>query len=51
MDDLDYLFATFTVVWVVIFGYILILSFRQRKLQKMIESVETKLSERDGEHA
>ncbi len=47
MDDMDYLFAVFAVVWVVIFGYILILSFRQRKLQRMIESIEMKVAEKN----
>ena len=36
MDDLDYLFTTFAVAWVVIFAYILMLSFRQRKLQQKL---------------
>ncbi len=44
MDDLDYLFATFAVVWVVIFAYILLLSFRQRQLQRRVESIETRIS-------
>ena len=47
MDDLDYLFAAFTAVWVVIFGYVLMLSFKQKKLQREIESIEAKLSGRD----
>jgi CcmD family protein len=42
MDDLDYLFTTFTVAWAVIFLYILLLSFRQRKLQRRMELLETK---------
>ena len=47
MDDLEYLFAAFTAVWVVIFGYILQLSLKQRRLQREIESIEMKLSEKD----
>jgi len=45
MDDLDYLFTTFAVAWVVIFAYILMLSFRQRKLQQKLESIKTRVSE------
>ncbi len=48
MDDLDYLFAAFTAVWVVIFGYILLLSFRQRKLRHEIDLLEQKVAERDS---
>lgn len=45
MDDLDYLFTTFTVAWAVIFAYILLLSFRQKRLQQKLESIKTRLSE------
>jgi len=48
VDDLDYLFAAFAVVWVVIFGYILLLSFRQRKLRQGIDLLEQKVTERDS---
>ena len=41
MDNLDYLFAAFTFVWVVIFGYILFLAQKQKKLQHEIEELES----------
>ena len=48
MDDLDYLFTTFTVGWAVIFAYILLLSFRQKKLQQKLESLQTRTSEEEN---
>ena len=37
MENLGYLFAAFAVVWVVLFGYVLILIQRQKKLQREID--------------
>ena len=48
MDDLDYLFAAFAVVWVMVFGYILLLSFRQRKLRQEFDLLEQKVTERNS---
>ena len=44
MDNLDYLFAAFATVWVVIFGYVLLLSRKQRQLQHELESLEVRIS-------
>ena len=41
MDNLGYLFAAFAVIWVMIFGYILVLMNRQKKLKREIEKLET----------
>jgi CcmD family protein len=41
MDNLGYLFAAFAVIWVVVFGYILVLVNRQKKLKREIEKLET----------
>ena len=41
MDNLGYLFAAFAVIWAVVFGYILILMNRQKKLKREIEKLET----------
>jgi CcmD family protein len=40
MDNLGYLFAAFAVIWAVVFGYILILMNRQKKLKRDIEKLE-----------
>lgn len=37
---MGYLFAAYTVIWVVIFGYVFVLYLRQRKLSREIESLE-----------
>lgn len=37
MENAGYLFAAFAVVWVVLFGYILILSQRQKRLRREID--------------
>lgn len=47
MDNLDYLFAAFAFVWIVIFGYILLLSMRQRQLRTEVSILEKRISEKD----
>ena len=37
MENASHLFAAFAIVWVVLFGYIFILSQRQKKLRREIE--------------
>ena len=41
MENLGYLFAAFAVIWAVVFGYILVLMNRQKKLKREIEKLET----------
>ncbi|UCC17459.1 MAG: CcmD family protein [Dehalococcoidales bacterium] len=41
MENSGYLFAAFAVIWAVVFGYILILINRQKKLKQEIEKLET----------
>ena len=43
MDNAGYIFAAFAIVWTVIFGYILILSLKQKGLQREIESLEKRI--------
>ena len=44
MENLGYLMAAYTVIWVVVFGYVLFMQRKQRRLQRQIdvlrESVE-----------
>ncbi|MFC1949353.1 CcmD family protein [Chloroflexota bacterium] len=37
MDNLTYLFAAYTVIWAVVFGYILFIKRKQKKLQQQID--------------
>lgn len=39
MDNLDYLFMAFAIVWVAIFCYIFVLSRRQKRVQRGIDSI------------
>ena len=41
MENSGYLFAAFGVIWAVVFGYILVLMNRQKKLKREIEKLET----------
>ena len=37
MDNLSFLFAAYTIIWAVIFGYVFYLYRKQRKLQREID--------------
>jgi CcmD family protein len=41
MDNFDYLLAAFSIVWVVLFAYIAVLSRRQRRVQREIDRLKT----------
>jgi CcmD family protein len=40
MENLGYLFAAYTVIWIVVFGYILFMQRKQKKLQQQITLLE-----------
>ena len=40
MDNMIYLFAAYTVIWAVVFGYVLFMQHRQRRLQREIDSLK-----------
>ncbi len=48
MDNLNFLFAAFTVVWGLIFLYITVLSRRNRALEREIEELREMLDRRQG---
>jgi len=37
MENLGYLFAAYTIIWAVIFGYVLFMRMKQRKLKHQID--------------
>lgn len=41
--NFPYLFAAFAVVWVVLFGYVLVLVTRQKKLQREIDALKEEM--------
>jgi CcmD family protein len=43
MKNLSYLFAAYTIIWVVIFGYILNLSRKNRELGREIGALKERL--------
>jgi CcmD family protein len=46
MDNLGYLLAVYSIIWVVLFLYVLFLLNGQRKLRKEIESLRKTLEEK-----
>jgi len=49
MENASYLFAAFTVIWALIFGYVLALFNRQRRLQREIDSLKEVLKGKEVE--
>lgn len=37
MDNLGYLFAAYTIIWAVVFGYVFFLYYKQRKLRQQMD--------------
>ncbi|MDO8568082.1 MAG: CcmD family protein [Dehalococcoidales bacterium] len=48
MDNGGYLFAAFAIVWALVFGFVVILFGRQRKLQREIKALEEGLKQKKG---
>jgi CcmD family protein len=46
MENLGYLFAAFAIVWAVLFGYLLVLLNRQRRLCREINSLKEAVKEK-----
>jgi CcmD family protein len=40
MENLGYLFAAYTIIWAVVFGYVLFMQRKQRRLQRQIEMLQ-----------
>ncbi len=45
MKNLDFLFAAYSVIWFLFFGYMVSLSSRQKKLSQEIEALKRVLDE------
>jgi len=45
MQNAAYLFAAFTIIWAVVFGYVLSLFNRQRRLSREIDSLKKAIKE------
>ena len=46
MENAGFLFAAFAIVWVVLFGYVLILNNRQGRLRREIDSLKEAFKEK-----
>ncbi len=46
MENLGYLFAAFTIVWAVLFGYVFSLLRRQRQLWRELDSLKRDAEEK-----
>lgn len=49
MENAGYIFAAFTIVWAVVFGYVFILFNRQRRLRREIDLMKEALKKQGGE--
>ncbi len=49
MENASYLFAAFAIVWAAVFGYVLLLFNRQRRLRREIDSLKETLGQRARE--
>jgi CcmD family protein len=47
MENLAYLFAAYTIIWAVIFGYIVFIYLKQKKLQQQIDLLKQSVEEPD----
>ncbi len=45
MENASYLFAAFGIVWALVFGYVLLLFNRQRRLRREIDSLKEAFKE------
>ena len=43
MENLDYLLAAYTIIWAVVFSYILFMQRKQRRLQRQIDMLRRSL--------
>ncbi len=49
MENAGYLFAAFAILWAVVFGYVLSLFNRQRRLRREINSLKVAIKEKGVE--
>lgn len=48
MENSGYLFAAFSIIWALVFGYVLLLTNRQKKLKQDIEYLKEAIKEKEG---
>jgi CcmD family protein len=45
MENLGYLLAAYSIIWAVVFGYVLFLQRKQRRLQRQIDLLQKSVDE------
>jgi CcmD family protein len=48
MEHAGYLFAAYTVIWAIVFGYVFFMVRRQASLRRRMESIEEELKKKPG---
>ncbi len=48
MENAGYLFAAFAIAWAVVFGFVLLLFNRQRRLRREIDTLRETFSDKGG---
>ncbi len=48
MENWPYLFAAYTVIWIAVFAYVLLLLQGERKLRREIDSLRRSLKDKSG---
>jgi len=49
MENLDYLVAAYTIIWIAISAYVLIIYHRQKRLRREIDSLKNKIKEKGAD--
>jgi CcmD family protein len=49
MENAGYFFAAFAIIWALVFGYVLFLSLKQRRLRREIDLLREALKEKEAE--
>lgn len=49
MENAEYIFAAYAIVWAVVFGYVLSLVGRQRKLRQEIDLLKEAFKEKEAD--
>ena len=47
MENAGYLFAAFIIIWAIVFGYVLVLVGRQRRLKRELESLKEEIERKN----
>ncbi|HEY41414.1 MAG TPA: CcmD family protein [Dehalococcoidia bacterium] len=48
MENSGYLFAAYTIIWAVVFGYVFFLYYKQRKLRRQMGLLEDSIGKRQN---